>query len=149
MKVILLQDIGGLGKRFEIKNVADGYALNFLIPKKMAEPATPKAIEVATRILAEADVKRKIQEDLLVKNFKGVEGAEIVLKGKASDKGHLFAGIHAAEISKAIKTGIGADIPAEFIDIPEAIKTVGAHEVLIKIGDKKLKLRLMVEALAS
>ncbi|KKU70664.1 MAG: 50S ribosomal protein L9 [Parcubacteria group bacterium GW2011_GWA2_47_21] len=146
MKIVLLKDIGGLGKRFELKNVADGHALNFLIPKKMAEPATPQAVERVKKAVAQAEVKRKVQEDLLVKNLKGVEGAEIIIKGKASDKGHLFAGIHAAEISKAVKEGIGADIPAEFIDISEAIKTVGAHEALIKIGDKKLKLRLKVEA---
>ena len=146
MKIVLLKDIGGLGKRFELKNVADGHALNFLIPKKMAEPATPQAVERVKKAVAQAEVKRKVQEDLLVKNLKGVEGAEIIIKSKASDKGHLFAGIHAAEISKAVKEGIGADIPAEFIDISEAIKTVGAHEALIKIGDKKLKLRLKVEA---
>lgn len=147
MKIVLLKDVGGLGKRFELKNVADGHALNFLIPKKMAEPATPQVVERTKKFLTQAEAKRKVQEDLLVKNLKGVEGAEIIIKGKASDKGHLFAGIHTAEISKAVKEGIGADIPAEFIDIPEAIKTIGAHEALIKIGDKKLKLRLKVEAL--
>ncbi len=145
MKVILHKDISKLGKKYDVKDVADGYAMNFLIPKGGAEVATEGALKkldgLKTAWLAEA----KIQEDLLEKNLHEVEGKTVVIKAKASEQGHLFAGIHKEDLVDAIKTQVHGDIIASFIDLPKPIKTTGDHEILIKANGKEAKLTVSVE----
>jgi len=92
MKVILLKDVPNVGQRFEVKVVADGFALNFLIPQKNAEVATPASLKKVAVAKAAADAERKIQADLLAKNLKDLNGKTITLSGKVNDKGHLFKG---------------------------------------------------------
>ena len=146
MKVVLLKDVAGVGARNDIKDVSDGYALNFLIPKKFAVFGTPAAIAHAERMKAEQAKEREIQESLLLKNLSSLAGVTITLSGKASDKGHLFGGIHKEAIAEAIKKEARVDIPPESIELLKPIKEVGEHKVHIRVKDKIGVITLIIAA---
>src|SRR5437016_641640 len=110
MKVVLLKDVRNVGKKYEIKNVSDGYAFNFLIPNKLAEASTPQTLKKIEQFKATDLTKQTIQHDQLVKNLKNLEGITIALQESANDKGHFFKGIHKKEITDAIKKQTGIDV---------------------------------------
>lgn len=146
MRVILQKDVAGIGRKYDVKDVASGHAQNLLIPKGLAKAATPEALKKVEALKTEAEAERKVQENLLEKNLHEIEGREVPIKAKANDKGHLFASLHTHEISEAIKKSIGADIPSDFIILERHIKETGAHNVEIKAGEKFAKIKLVVEA---
>ncbi len=146
MKVIFLKDVKNIGKKYDEKNVADGYALNFLIPNHLAEVATEKVIKKVELLRAQESADRKIQEELLLKNLKAVSELTLVLTEKANPKGHLFASIHTLELSKAIKEQSRLDIPAEFIVLEKPIKEIGGHMVEVKVQDKTAQFKVEVKA---
>jgi large subunit ribosomal protein L9 len=146
MKVILLQDIPGIGRRYDVKNVADGYATNFLLPKKLAAVATSQILKDVEKKRAEADAEREIQENLMVQTLADIQGKKIMISGKANEEGHLFAQIHKKEVAKALKEQLHSVIPEEHIILDEHIKSVGEHKVEIKFKDKNAEVELVVEA---
>lgn len=146
MKIVLLKDIPGVGQKNDIKSVSDGYALNFLIPRKLAVAGTPQTMAHAERQKSEQAAERKIQADLLAKNFKSVEGVTVELVGKASEKGHLFASVHAKDIIAALKEQKGIDLPAEFLELPQAIKSIGEHQIAVKADGKTGSITLIVRS---
>src|SRR3989338_4746016 len=130
MKVIFLQDVARVGKRHDIKEINDGYAMNFLFPRKLAELATPSAI-------AELE-KRK-------KNLEEIKGKVVHLKAKADEKGHLFSKIHNKDIVDEMKREHHADINEEFITLEKPIKEIGEHDIPIVIKGKKSSFKLIIE----
>ncbi len=147
MKVILLKDIPSVGKKFDSKNVSDGHALNFLIPKGLAEAATASAIKRLNLEKAREEGERKIQADLLFKNLKDVDGITVAMRGKANEKGHLFAGIHAAEIAPEITKQTRLIIAPEFIKLDKPIKEVGEHTIDVEVQGKKVTFTLTIASL--
>ncbi len=146
MKIILLKDAKNIGKKYDVKDVSDGHALNRLIPQGIAEVATVSSMK-KLEVLKSRDLEdRKIQENLLQKNLKAVGALKITLTEKANEKGHLFAQIHAEEIAKAVKAESQLDILPEFIHLEKPIKEVGEHKVEVKAGDKSAVFTLTVEA---
>jgi large subunit ribosomal protein L9 len=145
MKVIFLQDVPRVGKKYDIKEVNNGYAMNFLIPRKLAEPATPKAVDELEKRKKNIEIEREVQEDLLMKNLEEIKGKVITIKVKADEKGHLFSKIHTKEIVEEMKKQNHADISEEFIVLEKPIKEVGEHEIPIEIGSKKSSFKLIVE----
>jgi len=141
MKVILLQDISGLGKKYEVKNVSDGYARNFLFPRNLAKIATPKAIKAVESEKKRAEEEEKIQENILQKNLESLKDLKVVWDGKNNEKGHLFAGIHSQDISKILKEQSHLDIPAELIQLEKPIKETGQYK--IKVKDKEFILEVV------
>ena len=141
MKVILLQDIASLGKKYDVKNVSDGYARNFLVPKNLAKIATPKAIKAIEAEKKRLEEERKVQEDILQKNLEGLKDLKVVWDGKNNEKGHLFAGIHSQDISKILKEQSHLDIPAELIQLEKPIKETGQYK--IKVKDKEFILEVV------
>ncbi len=146
MKIILLKDVKGVGKKYDIKNAKDGYALNLLIPQGLAVHATDKNLK-------EVDIKKrtdlehsKIQEDLLIMNLKELDGIKIEMSGKANEKGHLFAGIHKEQIIPEIKKQTRIDMLAEFLILEKPIKEIGEHEISAKVADKTVKFKLIVKS---
>ena len=102
MKVIFLKDVRGIGHTGDIKNVADGYAANFLFPKQLAEPATEakvKQLESQKEALLAA---RKQEAEALSAKIKSLMGAQITIAAKATEKGGLFKAIGAKDIAKAL-----------------------------------------------
>ena len=90
--------------------------------------------------------KKKIQEDLLLKNLEDLKGVTIEMSEKANDKGHLFAGIHKEELAPAIKKQTRLEILPEHIEMDKPIKEVGEHEVTVKIQEKSVKFKVIVTA---
>lgn len=146
MKVILLKDIRKVGKKYDVKDVADGYALNFLIPQKQAEAATASSMKKLESMKAKAEAEKKVQEELLMKNLKGLSGISIELKEQANEKGSLFKGVHKEEIVKALKEQGHLDLLPEYIDLEKPLKDVGEHEVHAKVQTKTVAFKVNIVA---
>ncbi len=147
MKVIFLKDVPRVGKRHEIKDVNDGYALNFLLPRKLVEIATPKAIaELETR-KKELVVERQVQEELLHRNLEELKGKTIHMKVKANEKGSLFSAIHKKEILEAMQREHKATLSAESVILDKPIKETGEFDIPVEVNKKKSSFKLIIEAL--
>lgn len=146
MKVIFLKDVQNVGRKYDIKNVADGYALNLLLPKKLVEIATPQAIKKIEDLKANDLTQKKIQEELLVKNLEAINSMVVTIKGKANEKGHLFAGITKEILISEIQKVSRLNMDPELVILPKPIKGVGTHKITIQAGNKKAELTLVVES---
>lgn len=145
MKVIFLQDVPRVGKKYDIKEMSDGYALNFLLPRKLAQAATPKTLAEVERLKKEIVLQQAVQEDLLLKNLEAIKGKTVTLKGKANEQGHLFSAIHKKEIIEAMQAQNHAEINETFIVLEKPIKEIGEFTIPILIENKKSSFKLVVE----
>lgn len=143
--MILLKDVSKLGKRFEVKEVSSGHALNLLIPKGEAIAATPEAMKRLEAEKAKAEGQRKIQEELMAKNVQDLEGLTLGVAGKANEKGHLFAGLHRQEISAEIMKQSKLQVDPAFIQLEQPIKEIGEYLIEVKAAGKSAKLKLVVK----
>jgi len=145
MEVILLKDIPSLGQAGEIVRVKDGYARNYLIPKKLAEPAThksKKAIEEQKRII---ERKRERELERAKSVAEKLASIKCVIRRQAGLEGKLFGAVTSFDIEKALKA-LGFEIDRKKIEVPEPIKSVGSHTVMIKLHhDVKVPLEVWVE----
>jgi large subunit ribosomal protein L9 len=146
MKVIFLSDVPRVGRKYDVKDINDGYAMNFLLPRKLAVVATPKELEALERRQKDIVLEREVQEDLLMKSMEEIKNKVVTLKVKADEKGHLFSGIHAKEIAEAMQNENRVTINEEYIDLEKPIKEVGEFQIPIKIGTKKSSFKLVIEA---
>lgn len=147
MKVILLKDVRGIGQHHDIKHVADGYAINFLFPRKLAEPATEDKIQklAAQKAAHEAEVAK--QDEQLGKMVMSLNGKKVVLQARATEKGGLFKSITPKDITKAILAEHKLDIPERVVEIREDhIKTTGEHQVVLSSKGGKAELKVVVVA---
>lgn len=136
MKIILLKDIKGVGKRFDEKEVSDGYATNFLIPRKLAVSLAGSSAGTI-RVLKEGIEKsREKKEETLALNISKLSGATFKVEMKANDKGHLFASLSKEKISEILKKE-GIEINPENISLLEPIKETGTFEVPVSVGGGK------------
>ncbi len=146
MKVILLKDVRKVGKKFEVKDVADGYALNFLIPNKLVEVSTATSNKKLEALKVRDEAEKKINEDLLMKNLKSLEGITLELTEKANDKGHLFKGVHKDEIVAGLKAKGHIDITPEYIILEKPLKEVGEYDIEAQVQDKSVKFKVVIAA---
>ncbi len=144
MKIVFLKDVPKVGKKFEMKEIADGYALNFLIPRGLANVATAQFLKQIELEKTRVEGERKVHEDLLLKNLKEIDGAVVTIAGKANEKGHLFAGLHKAEIVPKLQEQTRVQIHPDFIELDKPIKEVGEHMISVKVKDKVAKFKLVV-----
>lgn len=133
MKVVLLADVKGHGKKGEVVEASDGYARNFLLPKGLAKEATKGALnEVKGK--NEAKAYHKEQEILAAKETASkLEGGKVTIASKAGDNGKLFGKITNQNVADAIKYQLHIVVDKRKVQLPDGIKTVGSHEVEIKI----------------
>jgi len=134
MKVILQKDIENLGDSGDIKDVADGYARNYLLPKKLvivANEKSKKSIEHQQRLIKIKKQKRKKQNETLLEKLSGLD---LLLTAKVGEEGKLFGSITAMDISKKIKE-LGYEIDKRRIVIAEPIKSIGEYKVDIKLEE--------------
>lgn len=134
MKVVFLKDIPGTGKKGEIKDVADGYARNFLFKQNLAKQATS---EVLVQVKAEEErMKRQMERELKENQEMAgkLDGAEIEIKTKTSETGTLYSAISAQKIVQEIKKMFGLNIKPEQVVIKEPLKEAGEKKILIKFG---------------
>jgi len=146
MKVILQKDVAKLGRKYEIKEVSSGHALNLLIPQGLAIPATKEAIKRTEIERSKHEAEKKVHEDLLVKNIKDLEDVTLNIVGKANDKGHLFAGLHKEAIVAELQKQTQLQIDPSFIQLEHPIKEVGEHTIEVKGGGKSAKFKVIVTA---
>jgi large subunit ribosomal protein L9 len=146
MKVILLKDVPKIGRKYETKNVSDGHATNFLIPKGLAEVATGGALKRVENLKVQEGEEKKVKEDLLMKNLDDISGVTVEMIEKANEQGHLFAGIHSDEIIPALKEQTHLEVLPEHIILDKPIKTVGEHDIQVKIQNKEASFKLIVKA---
>ncbi len=147
MKVILLKDVRGVGQRHEIKEVADGYAINALFPNKSAEPATQQKIKQLEEQKAAHQAELQKQEEQLMHKLQMLREKSVTLSARATEKGGLFKAIAQKDIAKAIRGQHSLEIAESTIVLPVAIKTTGSHTV--KLVHKELNVPLMVEVVAA
>lgn len=134
MKVIFLEDVANVGKAGQIKEVADGYGRNYLIPRKLAAPARPQDIrDVESQIKARARQAAKTEVEM--KALAGIiEGKEITLKARAGAQERLYGSITAADISAGLETSLNAAVDKRKIELVEPIHQLGSYDVPIRLG---------------
>lgn len=136
MQVILLQDVKALGKKGEIVNVNDGYARNFILPKKLGVEANGKNLnDLKLQKANEDKVAQQLWDDAKELGAK-LEAGKIELKIKIGEGGRAFGAVSTKEISAAIKEQMGYDVDKKKIQLKDAIKTLGTHDVAIKLHPK-------------
>ena len=145
MKVIFLQDVPRVGKKHDVKEVNDGYAVNFLLPRKLAQAATPKAISELETRKKELLVEKEVREDLLIKNLEAIKDKVVVIKAKSDEKGSLFSSVHKKDIIEAMKGDHHAFIDEEFMVLEKPIKALGEFEIKVSIKNKNSSFKLRVE----
>ena len=147
MKVVLLTDVKGHGKKGDVVEASDGYARNFLLPKKMAEIATA---DVLNNIKGknEAAQYHKQQEIIAAKEAAAkLDGAKIFLKGKAGDNGKLFGKITNQNVADEVKMQLHYVIDKRKVVLPDGIKNIGETTVELKIYPEiSAKITVVVEA---
>ena len=134
MKVILLQDVKGKGKKGQMIEVSDGYARNFMLPRKMAIEATADAVNTM-RMNDKATQERIAREKAeAMDTSKKLRELTVVVKAKGGGAGRLFGSITNQEIADALKTSAGIALDKRKIVIADPIKTVGTYTVTCKLG---------------
>ncbi len=149
MKVILLQDVKSLGKEGEIVNINDGYARNFIIPKKLG-------VEANNKNLNDLKLKKSNEEKIAKENKEAAEklagelkAGQILLKIKVGEGGKAFGSVSAKEIAAAVKEQMDLDVDKKKIQLKETLKTLGTHIVPIKLHPEvtaELKVEIKEEA---
>jgi len=134
MKVLLVKDVKSLGKAGEVKEVKDGYGKNFLIAKGFAKHATPEIIEEHKKMMAQKEAEEKAELERLKELAKKLDKLEIIVKKKVGENGHLFGAVTKEEIAEALKAEHGIEIDKKHITDKKVIKSVGEHEVDLKLG---------------
>lgn len=133
MKVILLDNIKGVGKKDEIINASDGYARNFLFPKKLAVEANAENVSKLNNRKEAASYKKDVEKQNAEELAKKLKGIMLKIRVKAGENGKIFGGVTAKEISDNLKTQYKFEIDKKKIDLKEPIKTLGEFNVAIKL----------------
>ena len=129
MKVILLQDVKSLGKKGEIVNVNDGYARNFILPKKLGLEATGKNLNDLKLQKKVAEENLEAAKELAAK----IAEAKIVTHIKVGEGGRTFGSVSSKEIAEEVKAQLNLNVDKKKIQLKEAIKTLGTHNVSVKL----------------
>jgi len=135
MKVILLQDVAKIGRRHTVVEVPDGYALNQLIPKRLAEPATPQNLRKIERKNAEKSAATEAGVSRFADAVAALEGQPLVIIMEANEQGHLFQQVHEKDVIEAARAkGVVLEPGAVVFAAP--IKEVGTHTIPLKHGQQ-------------
>ncbi|MDE6035201.1 MAG: 50S ribosomal protein L9 [Ruminococcus sp.] len=133
MKVIFLQDVKGSAKKGEVKNVADGYARNMLIPKGLAIEANQKNMAELAGQKASAQHKVDIEIQKAKESAEKLRGKKITVTAKAGSNSRLFGSVTAGHIAEAIKNQVGVEIDKKKINLSGDIKNFGSYNAVIKL----------------
>ena len=145
MKVILLKDVARLGRVGDIKEVSDGYANNFLLPRKLATIATPaklREFELNKEKMANSNSERQNVLEVAL----GAIKEQVIIKGIANEKGHLYKEIHERDILDALKSRFNLELPPNSFDEKIHIKEIG--EFTIELSPFKTKFPIVINVVA-
>ncbi len=145
MKVILLRDVRGCGQANTIVEVAQGYAVNFLLPHKYAIAATEDKVKELEGKKAKLEAEKQKAEEQLSTKIKSLEGKSVTITVRATEKGGLFKALGPADISKAIRAEHSLEIPETSIDV-QPVKTTGEHKVKLHSKNSKADFTVVIKA---
>jgi large subunit ribosomal protein L9 len=133
MRLILTSDVGPLGRRGDVVDVANGYARNYLLPKKLAIPANEGALEQAEAVReARIEAERRARE--FAENLaQQLVGTRVVIAAQAGDEGQLYGSINLTDIVEGIRRFTGVQLEKDQIAVERPIKAIGLHEIQIKL----------------
>ena len=134
MKVILQQDVRGQGKKGQMVEVSDGYARNFLLPKKLAVTATPESINTMKQQEKAKKAQMAAEKAEAEAVSKKLEGLMVKISAKAGEGGRLFGAVTAKEISEALAAQHGLNIPKTKLVLEDPIKSCGSYSLKCKLG---------------
>ena len=134
MKVILQQDVRGLGKKGQMVEVSDGYARNFLLPKKLAVTATPESINTMKQQEKAKKAQMAAEKAEAEAVSKKLEGLMVKISAKAGEGGRLFGAVTAKEISEALADQHGLNIAKTKLVLEDPIKSCGSYSLKCKLG---------------
>jgi len=145
MKIVLLEDIANVGRAGEVKEVADGYGRNFLLPKQLALLATPSALKAVEAQLQKKREKQQRFAAELTKLAQQLEGLLITFKEKASSEDRLYGSVRDSDIARELNQLTGLDIAREKIELEEPIRQLGEYEVTVRFSqDLAPKIKVIV-----
>ena len=148
MKVILLDNIKGVGKKDEIINASDGYARNYLLPKKLAVEANSENLSKLNNKKEAANYRKDVEKQNAEELAKKLKGIMLKIKVKAGENGKIFGGVTSKEISDNLKSQYKFIVDKKKIDLKETIKTLGEFNIDIKLFEgviAKLKVEVISE----
>lgn len=146
MKVILLEDIARVGRKSEVKDVPRGHALNYLFPRKLAEPATKANLKRLQEKGEKMDAERELAAAAFETAFEKLDGKEISMQASANEQGGLFKAIREADIAEHLAQREEVVVDPSYISLPEPIKEVGEHRVSLSLAERKGEFTLKVSA---
>ncbi|MBR4509565.1 MAG: 50S ribosomal protein L9 [Ruminococcus sp.] len=132
MKVIYLQDVKGSGKKGEVKNVADGYARNMLLPKGLAVEATPENMNKLEGQKASAQHKTDVEKQAATEAAAKIKDKKLIIKAKAGSNDRLFGSVTAANIAEALDSQLGVKVDKKKISLSSDIKNFGSYTATVK-----------------
>ena len=136
MKVILLSDVKNVGKKYELVDVAPGYARNFLFTKGLAEAVTKQNAKRVAELQTKRQTEEKKHLEMLERAIEGMRDIVLSFTRKATAEGHLYAGVTREEIAEALSATLNVVVSPEHIALERPIKTVGSHDVDVALGGK-------------
>ncbi len=146
MEIILLQDVRSLGKKGEIKKVADGYARNFLLPRKLAQIVTPQAIQAVEKVRQEQAQQVEQEKTAKKKLLSRIKDIKIEIESKADQQGKLFGSVTTKEIAYSILKEEKIELKEKDIKLKTPIKELGKYEIEIDLGDNlKTTIKVVVK----
>ncbi len=146
MKVVFLKDISTKGKRGEIRDVANGYARNFLFPQGLAMPATAGAIKIAKVQSEEKSQRQARQQEEINELIQQLEAKELHLKARAGAKGRLHGAITSADIAHGLSQLVNIEIDKKKIELDEPLHHLGSYEVTISLAKgSEARLKVVIE----
>ena len=146
MKVVFIEDVSPKDKKGDIKEVSDGYARNYLLPRGLALPATAGAVKTAEKISQERERKRVRMHDEYVELAKQIEGKEVRFKRKASAKGTLHGSITSADIADKLSNLINVDVDKKKSALKGSLHNGGEYEVEVVFSkDATAKIMVVIE----
>lgn len=136
MKVVLTQNVPNLGRAGDLKEVADGYARNYLIPRGLATPATPEALQrLASQ--KQAQERRQAKAQAEIEELAAViSRTQLVFKAKVGEQHRLFGSITAADIASELSRQVGREIDKRAIELEEPIRQIGEFKVPVRLAPK-------------
>lgn len=134
MKLILLSDVPTLGQRGDLVDVSDGYARNFLLPKRKAMKATPKALDQADKLKASREVADKIAKEDAERIATQLTGVRVVIAAQAGDEGKLYGSITSGDAVEGILKFTGVELERNQVELRDGpIRAIGLHEVWVHL----------------
>ena len=136
MKVILLQDVDGLGKAGELKDVANGYARNFLVPKKLAAGATPQLLANYQQRIAAEQRRNEKQNEQNRQQAERLGQITLTFKARVGGQGRLYGSITSQDIAAGLRESEGIAIDRRMVELPDPIRALGTYHVPVKLAQK-------------